>query len=139
MLRRARKENPDAIIVAMGCFIESNKDNPIPGICGRYEFATSYLIYKDRYESYVEFYADSTFTYFYVVGGDTTINKGKWNIAKKGNEYLEDYWIYVYNWNYVGNVYTTVFVDFDEKIHLVNDKFILSCTPTEVAVFKQTK
>ncbi len=32
MLRRARKENPDAIIVAMGCFIESNKDNPIPGI-----------------------------------------------------------------------------------------------------------
>ena len=32
MLRRARKENPNAIIVAMGCFIESNKDNPIPGI-----------------------------------------------------------------------------------------------------------
>ena len=32
MLRRARKENPDAIIVAMGCFIESNKDNPIQGI-----------------------------------------------------------------------------------------------------------
>lgn len=126
-------------LILILCLLCTCSDNPIPGICGRYEFVNSYLIYKDRYESYVEFYSDSTYTYFYVVGGDTMTNKGKWIIAEKGNEYLEDYLIDVYNWNYVGNVYTTVFVDFDDRFHLVNDKFILSCTPTEVAVFKQTK
>ncbi len=32
MIRRAIKENPDACIVAIGCFIEANKKNILPGI-----------------------------------------------------------------------------------------------------------
>ena len=32
MIRKAIKKNPDAIVVAMGCFIEANKDVDIPGL-----------------------------------------------------------------------------------------------------------
>ena len=32
MIRKAIKNNPDACIVAMGCFIEANKDIEIPGL-----------------------------------------------------------------------------------------------------------
>ena len=32
MIRKAIKKNPDAIVIAMGCFIEANKDVDIPGL-----------------------------------------------------------------------------------------------------------
>lgn len=32
MIRNAIKRNPDACVVAMGCFIEANKDLEIPGL-----------------------------------------------------------------------------------------------------------
>ena len=32
MIRKAIKKNPDAVVIAMGCFIEANKDVDIPGL-----------------------------------------------------------------------------------------------------------